>query len=139
MRVSIDPALEAITEKIIGCAFAVSRNLGHGFLEAVYKNALDLELTACGLSVAKERPFSVRYRGQPVGTYVADLVVDDAVIVELKAVSAISPAHGAQVLNYLKASGLPVGLLLNFGAPRVEVRRVLLQSRGTRTDTDGHG
>lgn len=126
MRAEIDPGLDAVTEKIIGCAFNVSRGLGHGFLEIVYRNALALELAACGLAVAKEKSFPVLYRGQRVGTYVADIVVNDTVVVELKAVDVLSAAHAAQVLNYLKASRLPVGLLLNFGKPRVEIKRIIL-------------
>jgi GxxExxY protein len=126
MRAEIAPSLDALTEKIIGSAFAVSHTLGHGFLEMVYKNALGLELIASGLVVAKEKPFPVHYRGQHVGMYVADIVVNDTVIVELKVVDALSAAHSAQVLNYLKASRSPVGLLFNFGKPRVEVKRVIL-------------
>ena len=126
MRAEIDPNLDALTEKIIGSAFAVARALGHGFLETVYKNALSLELTAGGLIVIKEKPFPVHYRGQKVAMYVADIVVNDIVIVELKVVEALSAAHAAQVLNYLKASRLPIGLLFNFGKPRVEVKRVIL-------------
>ncbi len=125
MRADIDPGVDTLTEKIIGCAFTVSRGLGHGFLEMVYRNALWLELTANGLDVTKERAFPVLYRGEKVGMYVADLVVDDTVIVELKAIDALAGAHRAQVLNYLKASRLPVGLLLNFGKPRVEVKRII--------------
>jgi len=125
MRAELDPKLDGLTEAIIGAAFAVCRGLGHGFLEAVYKNSLCLELAAAGLSVTKERSFPVMYRGEQVGRYLADMVVNDCVIVELKAVEALSNAHGAQVLNYLKASGLPVGILLNYGKPRVEVRRII--------------
>jgi len=119
-------ALNALTKKIIGCAFAVSRTLGHGFLEAVYKNALAVELTAAGLSFQKERIFPVHYRDEKVGNYVADLVVNGSIIVELKVVDNLLATHSAQTLNYLRASNLPVGLLLNFGKPRVEVKRVRL-------------
>jgi len=126
MRADLDPRLETLTERIIGGAFAVSTALGHGFLEAVYQNALMEELTASGLAVAKERSFPVHYRGKQVGIYAADLVVEDAVILELKAVETLVQAHAAQLLNYLKASRLPVGLLLNFGKPKLEMRRVIL-------------
>lgn len=126
MREDSDPTLDAMTEAIIGGAFAVGHTLGHGFLEAVYKNALAIELGAKGLSVAKERAFPVYYREQRVGTYIADIVVNDMVVVELKVAEALSGGHAAQLLNYLKASGLPVGLLFNFGKPRVEVKRVIL-------------
>ncbi len=115
-----------ITSIIIGAAFAVSNTLGHGFLEAIYKNALAEELLAHGLSVSKEKSFPVFYRGKQMGFYVADLIIDDRVIVELKAVDQLVEAHRAQLINYLKASDLKVGLLFNFGRPKIEVRRVLL-------------
>ncbi|EWY39527.1 GxxExxY protein [Skermanella stibiiresistens SB22] len=114
-----------MTEKIIGCAFAVSNTLGHGFLENVYKNALALEIEAAGLFVRKEQPFPAHYRDNQVGLYIADLVVDNTVIVELKATAVLTPVHLSQVLNYLKACRLPVGLILNFGQPRLEVKRVM--------------
>jgi GxxExxY protein len=104
----------------------VSNSLGHGFLEAVYKNALIIELEARDLSVRKEQSFPVRYRDKQVGFYLADLVVENRVIIELKAVDGLSQNHTAQVLNYLKASGLPIGILLNFGKPRLEMKRILL-------------
>lgn len=126
MKANIDPALEALTEKIIGAAFTVSNALGHGFLEVVYKNALVEELSSKGIRVVKERPFVIHYNGKQVGLYVADVVVDECVIVELKAVETLTRSHAAQVLNYLKASRLPIGLLLNFGTPRMELKRILL-------------
>jgi GxxExxY protein len=115
-----------LTEKIIGAGFAVSNGLGHGFLEVVYRNALAEELRLSGLAVERERSFAVRYQDKPVGTYIADLVVAGLVVVELKAVSSLSGAHVAQVLNYLRASHLPVGLLMNFGTPRLQWKRVIL-------------
>ena len=96
--------------------------LGYGFLEKVYENALLLELRRRGLQVEQQTPIKVYYAGQVVGEYFADLLVEGKVIVELKAAEAISPAHEAQLLNYLKATGISVGLLLNFG-PRPEFRR----------------
>lgn len=126
MRIDLGPHLDGLTEKIIRAAFTVSTTLGHGFLEIVYKNALIEELARDGLAVAKERIFSVSYRGKQVGRYVADIVVEDAVIAELKAVEALTRGHAAQLLNYLKASQIPVGLLLNFGQPSLEMKRVLL-------------
>ena len=128
MRADIDPRLDRLTEAVIGSAFTVSNVLGHGFLEAVYRNALVEELTSRGIAVRKEKPFPVFYNGKPVGLYVADVVVCDAVVVELKAVSTLVPAHSAQVLNYLKAARLGVGLLLNFGVPKVAVRRIINRS-----------
>ena len=103
----------------------MSSALGHGFLELVYKNALAEELTVSGLAVAKEKSFPVLYRGKQMGLYAADLVVEETVIIELKAVEILVQAHRAQVLNYLRASGLPVGLLLNFGQPKLDVKRVI--------------
>jgi GxxExxY protein len=125
MRIHLAPRLEELTRKIIGAAFTVSSSLGHGFLEVVYRNALAEELVAAGLAPLKEKPFPIHYRGKQVGLYIADLVVEDEIIVELKAVDALGQAHKAQLLNYLKASGLAVGLLLNFGRPRLEMRRII--------------
>lgn len=126
MTRSLDPSLEALTETIIGAAFAVSNALGHGFLEAVYRNSLCEELSGRrGICVHKEEPFTIQYNGKPVGSYIADIVVDGKVIVELKAVDRLIQAHSAQVLNYLKAAKLGVGLLLNFGTPRVEMKRII--------------
>lgn len=118
--------LNQITERIIGCAFTVANALGHGFLEKVYENALAHELRKAALAVAQQRGVAVHYDGVVVGEYTADLLVEDAVIVELKAVKALEDAHLAQCLNYLKATGLELALLVNFGAPRVDVRRVVL-------------
>lgn len=118
-------ALTAISERIIGCAFAVSGTLGVGFLEKVYENALAHELRKAGLSVAQQRGIAVMYDGVIVGDYAVDLLVEDQVLVELKVVRALEAVHAAQGLNYLKATGLPLCLLLNFGRPRLEVRRLI--------------
>lgn len=126
MRAELEPSIDALTERIIAAAFAVSNELGHGFLESVYKNAFVEELLANDLHGVMERPFPIHYRGKLVGRFIADLVVEDTVIVEFKAIDALTKAHQAQVLNYLKASRLPIGLLFNFGQPRVEIRRVFL-------------
>jgi GxxExxY protein len=126
MRVELESSLEELTGRIIGAAFEVSRTLGHGFLEAVYQNALVEELAASGLAVVKEKAFPVHYRGKQVGMYLADIVIENTVIAELKVAQMLIPAHAAQVLNYLRASRLPVGLLFNFGKPKVEFRRVIL-------------
>jgi len=127
MRAQLHPHLDRLTEIIIGSTFAVSNALGHVFLELVYKNSLLEELSAQGLSVQKEKPFPVNYRGRQVGLYTADIVVEEKIIVELKAIDGLIAAHRAQLLNYLKASGLPVGLLLNFGTPKLQMRRVILK------------
>jgi len=118
--------LDTLTETVIAAAFAVSNTLGHGFLENIYKNALTEELEVLGLRVAKEKPYPVLYRGKKMGLYVADMVVEDRVIVELKAVDDLTQAHRAQLLNYLKASNIPIGLLFNFGRPKIQIKRVIL-------------
>jgi GxxExxY protein len=117
--------LDGVTEKIIGCAFKVSNELGSGFLEKVYENALAHELRKAGLQVQQQSPIDVRYDGVVVGEYVADLHVEDGVLVEMKAVKELTDMHLAQCLNYLKATGLQVCLLLNFAKPKVEIRRVV--------------
>lgn len=113
-----------ITEAIIGAAYQVSNSLGAGFLERVYENALCHELRKRGLRVEQQKCIEVVYDGVVVGEYVADLVVEERVLVELKAVKAFDEVHTAQVINYLKATKLRTGLLLNFGSPRVEVKRL---------------
>ena len=118
--------IDTLTEAVLGCAFTVSNELGAGFLEKVYENALALELRGAGLEFQQQSPVPVRYRGAVVGEYVADMVVEDRVLVELKAAKGISEIHQAQCLNYLKATGLPVCLLLNFGTPRIGVKRFVL-------------
>jgi GxxExxY protein len=117
--------LDRITEAIIGCAFKVGSVLGQGFAERVYENALAHELRRSGLTVQQQVALTVWYDDVVVGEYVADVVVEEDVLVELKACSDIVDGHVAQCLNYLKVTGLRVGLLLNFGAPRVQIRRVV--------------
>jgi GxxExxY protein len=114
---------EKITRDIIGCAFEVINELGIGFLESVYEKALLIALKQRGLAVTSQRPIAVLFRGAEVGTFYADLLVDEKVIVELKAAKAITPEHQAQVINYLQATGIEVGLLINFGNPKLEYRR----------------
>lgn len=113
---------EELSKKIIGAAYNVHKELGHGFLEKVYKNALALELEDSGLSRRLEAPLEVSYHGRIVGEYFADLIVEDKIIVEVKAVSKLEPVHEVQLVNYLKATGLEVGLLINFGQS-VEIKR----------------
>lgn len=117
--------LNRVTEKIIGCAFKVGNTLGVGFLERVYENALVHELGKAGLGVEQQKPFQVFYDGVLVGQFYADLLVEGAVIVELKAVTALDTKHFAQCMNYLKATNLNLGLLINFGNPKVEIKRVV--------------
>jgi GxxExxY protein len=114
-----------LTEAILGAAFKVLNTLGAGFLEKVYENALALELRKAGLAVECQRPFAIRYEGAVVGDYLADLVVAGKVIVECKAATNLDPVHEAQLMNYLKASGLRVGLLVNFGRPKLQYRRIV--------------
>ena len=118
--------LVRITERIIGCAFEVGNQLGPGFLEKLYENALAHELRLAGLAVEQQHGMTVRYKGVIIGEYTADLLVERAVLVELKAVRALDEVHHAQCLNYLKATGFHVCLLLNFARPRVEVKRFML-------------
>ncbi len=115
---------DRLTRLIIGCAFAISNGLGAGFVEKVYENALAIKLRQSGLVVEQQCAVDVWFEGHVVGSYVADLVVGGVEIVELKAVAALNTRHVAQCLNLLKASGVPIGLLLNFGTPRLEMRRL---------------
>ena len=117
--------LNGMTETIIGCSFRVANGLGVGFLEKVYENALFHELRKAGLQVEQQKAIQVEYDGVIVGNYVADLLVENEVIVELKAVKSIDDIHLAQCLNYLHATGLKVALILNFGTPRLGVKRVV--------------
>lgn len=119
-------AINPLSERIIGGAFTVANALGTGFLEKVYENALAHELRKSGLRVRQQVGVAVHYDGVVVGEYSADLLVEDIVIVELKAIKALDPVHVAQGLNYLRATGLPLCLLLNFGASRLQIRRLVL-------------
>lgn len=114
---------EELTEKILGAAFKVQNTLGSGFLEKVYENAIVVELRRVGIGLEQQKPLQVKYDGTIVGEYLADLVVEGRVVVEIKAVSQLDPVHEAQLLNYLKATGIRVGLLLNFGQPKLKYRR----------------
>lgn len=114
-----------VTEKIIGAFFKVYNKLGYGFSEKVYENALAFEVRKFGLNVEQQQPISVFYEGQIIGEYVTDLVVNDVVIVETKAARTLVEEHEAQLLNYLKASHIEVGLLLNFGRKAEHKRKVL--------------
>ncbi len=112
-----------LTGQIIGCAFEVINDLGSGFLESVYEKAMMIALSDKGIPVESQKAIGVRFRGKSVGNFYADLLVDESVIVELKAVKALLPEHQAQVINYLNATGVSVGLLINFGNPRLEFKR----------------
>jgi GxxExxY protein len=117
--------INEIAEAVIGAAFRVSNTLGVGFLEKVYENALAHEICRCGLEVRQQWPMDVLYEDVVVGQYFADLIVEDLVVVEAKAVRAFDDVHLAQCLNYLKATNLSICLLLNFGSPRVDVKRIV--------------
>ncbi len=114
-----------LSERVIGCAQNVSRELGAGFLEVVYENALALELEDTGILFERQCPLDIHYKSQLIGRYKADLIVEGKLIIELKAVPAFNDRHKAQVLNYLRATGLSVGLLLNFGMPRLGIQRIV--------------
>ena len=119
-------AINQITEKIIGCAYKVSNNLGTGFLEKVYENALMFEIQKTGLTVEQQKPIKVLYKGIIVGDFFADLLVNNCVLVELKTVRNLDEVHIAQCLNYLRATSLKICLLINFGRPKVELKRVVI-------------
>ncbi len=114
---------EEITKAVIGCAFEVINELGAGFLESVYEKALLLALKQKGISATAQHPVEVMFRNENVGNFYADIFVEEKVIVELKAVKAIAQEHQAQIINYLNATGIEVGLLINFGNPRLEYKR----------------
>ncbi len=120
---------EELTGRIIGAFFTVYNTLGSGFLEKVYENALALELRNQGLKTEQQKRIQVFYDRRLVGDYVADIVVEDAVVLELKAAEAIAPEHEAQLINYLKGTEIEVGLLLNFGPKPQFLRRVFANER----------
>ncbi|HNQ22664.1 MAG TPA: GxxExxY protein [Phycisphaerae bacterium] len=114
--------IDQLTEKVIGCAYRVHNELGAGFLEKVYENALRIELAEAGLRVQQQHPIPVVYHGEVVGEYFADLMVEDCLIVELKAVQSVGKEHEVQLVNYLAATGIDDGVLINFGSS-VQVKR----------------
>lgn len=116
--------LNDLSGHVIGSAFTVLNTLGTGFLETIYENALAYELRAAGLAVAQQYSIRVHYKDVVVGEYAADLLVDDRLLVELKTVKALDDIHRMQCTNYLKATSLRLCLLLNFGNPRLEIKRV---------------
>jgi GxxExxY protein len=118
-------ALDRLTEKIISCAYTVGNTLGPGFLERVYENALAHELRKAGLSAEQQAPIDVVYDGVVMGQYAADILVGGEILIELKVARALDDVHSAQCLNYLKATGKRVCLLINFAKPKVEIRRLV--------------
>jgi len=116
---------EELTYRIRGCVFEVYRQLGHGFLESVYQKALVHELTEKGVSVEEEKPVTINYKGQEIGGFRLDLVVENKVIIELKAQQKLPLGAEAQLMNYLKATGLKTGLLVNFTFPKATIKRIV--------------
>ncbi len=112
-----------MTETIIGCAYRVYNKMGFGFLESVYEKCLLIELCKAGLDAESQKPITVYYENEIVGEFVADFIVNDTIILELKSVKRIIKAHEVQLVNYLVATGKPVGLILNFGEKKVEIKR----------------
>ena len=112
-----------VTETLIGCAYRVYNKMGFGFLESVYEKCLLIELRKAGLDVESQKPVTVYYENEIVGEFVADIIVNDTIILELKSVRRIIKAHEVQLVNYLVATGKPVGLILNFGERKVEIKR----------------
>jgi len=118
--------INELTYQINGAIFEVNRVLGAGFLEKVYENALLIELIARGLKAENQIPIKVQYKGKEVGEYYADIVVEKQVILELKALDSLQKIHEAQLLNYLKATGYKIGLLVNFTHPKAEIKRFVM-------------
>ena len=112
-----------LTEKIIGCAYRVYNKMGFGYLESVYEKCMLIELRKAGFEIESQKPIRVQYEGEVVGDFIADILVNDTVILELKSVRKLVEAHEVQLVNYLVATGKPVGLLINFGETRVAVKR----------------
>jgi len=117
--------LNALSEEIIGVAFEVINVIGVGFLEKVYENALNIELNLRGLKTFQQAPLKVYYKKELAGDYIADILVEDEIIIEVKAVKDIDRVHFSQCLNYLRITGLKLCLLLNFSKPRVEIKRIV--------------
>jgi len=120
---------EYVTETIIGCAYRVYNRMGFGFLESVYEKCLLIELSKAGLTVEPQKPITVFYDEHIVGEFVADIVVDNTIILELKSVRRLTQRHEVQLVNYLVATGKPIGLLINFGETQVEVKRKFKEFR----------
>lgn len=118
------PDHDPLTEVVIGLVFKVANTLGSGFLEKVYENALAFELQRAGLAVQQQMTIAVHYENQVVGSYLADLIVEGRLLLELKACKALEEVHSAQCLNYLRATALPTCLLINFGTPKPQIKRL---------------
>ena len=124
-KIRVSHQFEELSKKVIGAAIAVHKELGPGFLESIYEEALKVELNNNGVSSFSQKEIRIEYSGVVVGIHRLDLVVEDQIIVELKAVKELADIHFAQVRSYLKATGLKIGLLLNFSKPTLEIRRIV--------------
>jgi len=114
---------DSLTSKIISICYEVHNELGHGYSEKIYENSLAIALAETGLEVQQQHPINVFFRGYTVGEYFADILIESRVILELKALKTLLPEHHAQIINYLKATNLERGLLVNFGSPKLEIKR----------------
>jgi GxxExxY protein len=121
-----------LSRRVIGCAIEVSNTLGSGFFEKIYEKALCIELEKNGIYFQSQKPVNVIYKGRLIGEYIADIIVEDKLLLELKAVSALCGEHEAQLMNYLKTTGLSVGLLLNFGKPKLGIKRMVWNHNETK-------
>jgi len=121
-----------LSQRVIGCAFEVSNTLGAGFYENVYEKALCVELEKSGLNFQCQKSVIVKYKDILVGEYITDIVVEDSLLLELKAVKSLCSEHEAQLMNYLKATGLSYGLLLNFGKPKLGIKRMIWNHNETK-------
>ena len=126
--------VDDITYKVRAAVFEVNHEMGSGFLEKVYENSMMVELRRQGLKAKAQVPLEVRYKGEVVGEYQADILVEDQVLVELKAVERLQSVHEAQILNYLKATGIRVGLLVNFRYPKAEIKRYVFDPKENPAD-----
>ena len=121
-----------LSRRVIGCAIEVSNILGPGYFEKIYEKALCIEFERSGIYFQFQKPVNVIYKGSHVGEYITDIIVEDKLLLELKAVSALCSEHEAQLMNYLKATGLSVGLLLNFGTPKLGIKRMVWNHNETK-------
>ena len=121
-----------LSRRVIGCAIEVSNTLGPGFFEKIYEKALSIEFERNGIYFQCQQPVNVIYKDNLVGEYITDIVVEEKLLLELKAVSALCSEHEAQLMNYLKATGLSVGLLLNFGKPKLGIKRMVWNHNETK-------